>query len=132
MIEAAPSHPTISQGQREVAASLSRLGHTPRTEVSVLRGLHSVDVLCEGGPLPLGVRVAVEYDGPTHFVRGGGGGGAPLPTGETRLRDALLRGGGFVVLAVPYHEWDALRGEGERDDYLRARVAAGVAGGRVV
>ena len=54
----------------------------------------------------------------------------PLPTGETRLRDALLRGGGFVVVAVPYHEWDALRGVGERDDYLRSRLAAGVAGGR--
>ena len=57
---------------------------------------------------------------------GWGGRGASLPpsiTGETRLRDTLLRCGGFVVLAVPYWEWAALRGEGgTHDAYLRARL----------
>ena len=90
----------------------------------------SVDVLLEGPPLREGVRVAVEFDGPSHFVgatggdRGSGGGAPPVANGETRLRDALLRGGGFVVLAVPFFEWDPLRGGDERDAYLRARLAA--------
>ena len=69
----------------------------------MLRGLHTVDVLLEGPPLPAGVRVAVEFDGPSHFLRAAGGGGtAPTPTGETRLRDTILRGAGFAVLAVPF------------------------------
>jgi hypothetical protein len=121
---------TASQSQRDVAASLSRLGFSVELEARVLDGLHAVDVLVH---LPGGALVAVEFDGPTHFLRSTADkppSRTPVLNGATLFRDRLLREGGFGVVAVPFFEWAALVGDAERDDYLSGRVAA--AGGRTV
>ena len=60
-------------------------------------------------------RIAVEYDGPTHFVasasiRGGATASSPPPqvNATTRLRNRLLTGAvGLTLLSIPYFEWDA-------------------------
>ena len=117
-----PRDATISRSQRAVAASLARLGFAAEAEAAVLDGLHAVDALVR---LPSGARVAVEFDGPSHFLRCVGPAAArraPEPGGATRLRDRLLREGGFAVAAIPYFEWDALRDDAARDAYVKARV----------
>ena len=44
--------------------------------------------------------VALEFDGPSHFVRGG-----RRPLGETRLKYRLLKLQGWDVVRVPYQEF---------------------------
>ena len=48
-----------------------------------------------------GREVAVEVDGPSHFV-------GRTPTGATALKRRQLRAAGWALLSVPYWEWNAL------------------------
>jgi hypothetical protein len=51
------------------------------------------------------LRIALEADGPTHFLRNV----KPLQqTGDTRARDRLLRGWEWHVIVVPHIVWDAM------------------------
>ena len=121
--EPPPARPT--SGHREVLASLARLNFAATSEALVLDGLHSVDALVR---LSDGREVAVEFDGPTHFlhsltaperVEGGASSASaartPETNGSTRLRDRLLVEGGYLVVSIPYWEWDALCGSGAQD-----------------
>ena len=68
-------------------------------------------------------RVAIEVDGPSHYLRClHGRGEQQLPNGATLLKRRLLKAAGWCVVSVPYYEWDALRGEGEQRGYLEQRV----------
>ena len=49
------------------------------------------------------------------------------PLGRTLMRDRLLNRLGYIVVAVPYGEWDVWRPDAELATYLLARVAAAVA-----
>ena len=49
-----------------------------------------------------GERIAVEVDGPSHFL-----GGSHQPTGSTLLKHRQLRHFGWRLESVPYWEWDA-------------------------
>uniref|UniRef100_A0A7S4FVH6 RAP domain-containing protein n=1 Tax=Eutreptiella gymnastica TaxID=73025 RepID=A0A7S4FVH6_9EUGL len=102
-----------SQLQRSVAAGLQRLGVAFREEV-VLEdaGGYSVDML-----LPE-ARVAIEVDGPSHFVKGADG---LLPSGPTLLKRRQLEAFGYRVVSVPFWEWGALRSEGDEAAYLQQR-----------
>jgi very-short-patch-repair endonuclease len=53
------------------------------------------------------LRIALEADGPYHFLRN-----AELQTGDTRARDRLLRGWGWHVIVVPHVVWDAMFADG--------------------
>ena len=59
---------------------------------------YSIDALVT---LNDGRRVAVEVDGPFHFV-----GRSHEPTGATRLKHRQLRHFGWRLESVPYWEWD--------------------------
>ena len=133
--EPPPVCPT--SGHREVLASLARLNYAATCEALVLDGLHSVDALVR---LSDGREVAVEFDGPTHFlhsltpperVEGGASSASaartPEPNGNTRLRDRLLVEGGYLVVSIPHWEWDALCGSGAQDEYVKARMGAAMA-----
>ena len=126
--------PTISEGQRAVAASLKRLGFATRLEAKILRGLISIDIVATeppaGAAAPEAGRrsFAVEFDGPQHFSRVfaavDAGGEAAFargpPTAATALRDRLIRRhGGFAgLVVVPFFEWNACANRPERDAYL--------------
>jgi very-short-patch-repair endonuclease len=51
------------------------------------------------------LRIALEADGPTHFLRNTE---PRQQTGETRARDRLLRGWGWHVIIAPYSAWTGL------------------------
>ena len=68
-------------------------------------------------------RVAVEVDGPSHFVsvaRGEVGGETGWRVnGSTLLKRRLLAGFGWEVLSVPFFEWNANRGKAAKEAYVR-------------
>jgi hypothetical protein len=69
--------------------------------------------------VPSGVRVAIEVDGPTHFVwpeRSLGG--------ATQARNRALAARGYAVISIPYWEWERLRSAGQRQQYLLAKLHA--------
>ena len=118
---------TVSRLQREVARVLEEeLGVESAMEVTTEDGLLSIDVV------PRGTKVAVEVDGPSHFVRtlrtdGNGGGrgdgvGAPKANGATLARRKLLGARGWTVVSVPYFEWDACEGDAARQARLLVKL----------
>ena len=56
--------------------------------------------------------LAVEFDGPLHFLA------SRAPTGATLLKRRHLQLLGHALVSVPYWEWDACKGAGEREQYL--------------
>ena len=66
--------------------------------------------------------VAVEADGPSHFLSPG-----RQPRGDTLAWHRALAARGYVVVSVPYWEWNAVQGDPRREvAYLAARVEAAV------
>ena len=105
-----------SQLQRDVAAALRRLGVPFREEV-VLEdaGGYSVDILLHEA------RVAVEVDGPSHYVECDH---RPLPSGSTLLKHRQLEAFGYRVVSVAFWEWQPLRTAAQKGAYLKGRGLA--------
>lgn len=76
------------------------LGVEHEMEALTADGLFSIDIAMRTE------RVALEVDGPSHFLRG-----TLAPTGPTLARDRLLAARGWRVISLPYFEWDACRGD---------------------
>ena len=101
----------MSDFHRDVANTLDRLGESHVVEGATDDGLFRVDCLLTDR------RVAVEADGPSHFLAG------RAPNGKTRLRRRLLEARGLRVVSVPYFEWRRLATDAAKDAYLGGRLA---------
>jgi hypothetical protein len=118
--------PQVSGDQKDVAEELSSLGYTTELEAQTEDGLMSVDILITALPDGRPCSIAVEFDGPFHFVvepnRFNTRKGAPPGNrvdGPTRLRNALLRKrypDGLVI--VPYFDWAAATKRDQQQQYL--------------
>ena len=99
--------------QRQVEGTLAAIGLPPRSEVLTPLG-YSLDAVIEVG----GSEVAVEVDGPTHFV-------GQTPTGATALKRRQLRAAGWSLVVVPYWEWNALGRDNDeaREVYMRRALS---------
>ena len=102
---------TVSNGQREVGESLRRLGIPHELEYITADGLFSIDLAI------VDRRMALEFDGPSHFTRN-----SLEPLGHTRLRDRLLSAMGWHVVSISFFEWDRLHQPGQRDAYVNQRL----------
>ena len=102
---------TVSNGQREVGESLRRLGISHDLEYITTDGLFRIDLAI------VDRRIALEFDGPSHFTTN-----TLEPLGHTRLRDRLLSAMGWRVVSIPFFEWDRLQRTQERDAYVERRV----------
>jgi very-short-patch-repair endonuclease len=102
---------TVSNGQREIGESLRRLGISHELEYITADGLFSIDLAI------VDRRIAVEFDGPSHFTTN-----TLEPLGHTRLRDRLLSAMGWCVVSIPFFEWDRLQRTEQRDAYVKHRV----------
>jgi hypothetical protein len=94
------SKSTPSASQRSVVAALA-LGWPTRETVRTRLG-YSVDAVVDFE----GREVAVEVDGPSHFV-------GRTPKGATSLQRRQLRAAGWALLVVPHWEWDDLDGDAD-------------------
>jgi hypothetical protein len=102
---------TVSKGQREVGGSLLRLGIPHELEHITADGLFSIDLAI------VDRRIAIEFDGPSHFMRN-----TFEPLGHTRLRDRLLSAMGWHVVSIPFFDWDELLQPEQMDAYVRQRL----------
>ncbi|MCO5609280.1 hypothetical protein L7F22_063506 [Adiantum nelumboides] len=59
-------------------------------------------------------KIAIEIDGPSHFIRNSG-----LPLGHTILKRRLLSQAGWRVLPISYEVWEELDGEIEQMNFLK-------------
>ena len=91
-----------------MTSALAALGLEPREEVLTPHG-YSLDAVVSFQ----GCEVAVEVDGPSHFV-----GRTHAPVGSTVLKRRQLRAAGWPLLAVPYWEWDAIGSKAKAHKYL--------------
>ena len=95
---------TVSALQRAVGAVLhDELGVEYELEAQTADGLFSIDIAVRAES------VALEVDGPSHFVCN-----TRAPTGRTLARNRLLAARGWRVVALPFFEWDACGGDRQR------------------
>ena len=87
-----------SKLQSEVARELrSRVSHVKEEHRCEASG-YSIDVLVTRND---GKRIAVQVDGPSHFI-----GRSQQPTGATLIKHRHLRHFGWRLESVPYWEWN--------------------------
>ena len=77
------------------------------------RAERNIDIAIEGE----GARVAMEVDGPHHFLQDG------RQDRSTLLRNRMLAAHGWRVVVVDYREWNALTTEAQREEFLRRLLA---------
>ena len=102
--------------QRSVAAALAAVQHGFEEEHLEPRTGYSLDLALPSS------RVAVEVDGPTHFLLPDGR-GVRKSNGPTLLKRRLLAAAGWRVISVPFYEWDGFATAKERQTYLQGAVA---------
>jgi hypothetical protein len=105
--------------QREVFAAAQQLPpdlwqEPPALEQVTADGALSIDI---AATTAAGVRVAIEADGPWHFIQP-----SNTPEGGTLFRNRALAARGYAVLSIPYWEWNALRGADSKQQYLLAKL----------
>ena len=98
----------------QVSAHLTRLGITHANERWCERAERSIDIAIEGAEAP----IAVEVDGPTHFLLDG------RLNGSTLLRNRMLAAHGWRVILVDFREWNRLKtSDALREEYVRRLLA---------
>jgi hypothetical protein len=118
---AAPAHPSASQ--QHVSDTLRSMGLSVEDEFRCPKSGYSIDMRvqdkCPQGTstsADFGVGWAVEFDGPSHFLA------CKAPTGATLIKRRYLELLGYILVSVPYWEWDELSGMDERRKYLEDRL----------
>jgi hypothetical protein len=107
--------------QRSVFAALQALPRNtwqqpPALEYRTIDGALSIDI---AATTRSGLRLAIEVDGPTHFVQPG-----RTLDGPTLFRNRALAARGYALVSVPYLEWNRLCGAAAKQQYLLSWLAA--------
>ena len=101
-----------SKLQDDVVRELKAAGLDVEEEVLLGSG-YRIDALVNVGD---GGKVAVEVDGPTHFIH-------MLPTGSTILKHRqVARLDRIEVVSVPYWDWNELENSETKQLYLREKI----------
>ncbi|EOD07737.1 hypothetical protein EMIHUDRAFT_218288 [Emiliania huxleyi CCMP1516] len=107
---------TISRLQRSVAAALASVHSGFEKEHLEPRTGYSLDLALPSS------RVAIEVDGPSHFMLPDGR-GVRRPNGPTLLKRRLLAAAGWRLISVPFYEWDGVATANGQQTYLERAVA---------
>ena len=97
----------------DVSACLTAMGVAHTNERWCERAERSIDIVIEGA----GKKVALEVDGPSHFLQD------ERQDGSTQLRNRMLAAHGWRVVSVDYREWDEMKTQAQRQEYLRRLLA---------
>lgn len=65
-----------------------------------------------------GFKVAIEVEGPHHYVQPGN-----TLTGPTFYRNRALAARGYALISIPYWEWDLLHSPEEKQQYLLVKLS---------
>jgi hypothetical protein len=108
-----------SATQQQVSETLCQMGLSVENEVRCPESGYSIDMLVGvGGESSSSASTwAVEFDGPDHFLA------SRAPTGATLLKRRHLVLLGHTLVSVPYWEWSGCKGAGEREQYLKSKLA---------
>jgi hypothetical protein len=113
-----------SATQQQVSETLCQMGLSVEDEARCPKSGYSIDMLVHDSTLGMGGESsssastwAVEFDGPDHFLA------SRAPTGATLLKRRHLRLLGHALVSVPYWEWSGCKGAGEREQYLKSKLA---------
>ena len=104
---------TASKLHADVSACLTRMGVAHVNERWCDKAERSIDIAIEGA-----TPVAVEVDGPYHFLQDG------RQDGSTLLRNRMLKAHGWRVVVVDYRDWRSQRTEAQREAYLRSLLSS--------
>jgi very-short-patch-repair endonuclease len=96
-----------SRSHMELSAALLAAGWRHECEVPLEGGLLVIDMAC------VQARVAVEFDGPSHFLRDVTT-GAEVHKGNTQWKTSILEELGWRVHRIGWRQWAALRGADEK------------------
>ena len=117
---ASRSSSSQSSLEKEVATCLDRLGIAYEVEVITEDGMHRMDMLARSntgdGDEKL---VAIECDGPFHFLRASNG--TCRIDGSTYARNRDLHNLGLDVLCISVHDWHDMKKD-EREAYLSSEL----------
>jgi hypothetical protein len=102
---------TVSRGQKAAGESLHRLGILHTLEYITADGLFSIDLAI------VDRRIALEFDGPSHFTTN-----TLEPLGHTILRNRLLSAMGWHVVSIPFFDWQTLHHPEQMDAYVGQRL----------
>ena len=102
-----------SKLQAAVSACLTRMGVAHANEQWCERAERRIDIVIEGTSTP----VALEVDGPSHFLQDG------RPDGSTLLRNRMLAAHGWRVVVANYRAWNTQQTQEQREAYLRDLLA---------
>jgi very-short-patch-repair endonuclease len=104
--------------------TVARLEGFPQQEVVTADGNFSIDIAAETAA---GVRLAVEVDGPYHFVSPGNKVNGRTPQykvdGPTQYRNRALAARGYTVVRIPWWEWEQQKGNKARMDHLQRKLS---------
>ena len=104
---------TSSKLHADVSACLTAMGVTHANERWCERAERRIDIVIEGA----GARVAMEVDGPHHFLQD------MRPNGSTLMRNRMLTAHGWRVAVVDYRVWIKVKTQAQREEYLRRLLA---------
>ena len=123
VLEGAQTNPSAAQEQ--VRKTLRDMGLSVEDEVRCPKSGYSIDMLVHahdstletGGNRSSGWLWAVEFDGRLNSLA------SWAPTGATLLNRRHLQLLGHALVSVAYWEWSRCKGMGEREQYLKRKLA---------
>ena len=112
----------IEKMKKELSAhppASSRLHASVASQLKTLKYVFTTELFVEGFFLDIAFterRIAVEVDGPSHYLSTGERSGSGL------FRDRIIEWLGWRVVHIPYYEWDKLSAEEEQRKYLLEKM----------
>ena len=98
----------VTQFERLLTAAVAQLAGGHAVEAGHIVHSSQGEALLQADIALPQLRIAVEADGPRHFIRNAvGPDGQPLLDGPTQARNRLLRHHGWHVVGLPYWVFDA-------------------------
>ena len=95
----------------------------PQLEQRTPDGAFSIDITATTAA---GVQLAIEVDGLSHFIQPGN-----TLEGATQFRNRALAARGYVVVSIPFWEWDTLRGAEQKHQHLLSKLQPAVHASRL-
>jgi hypothetical protein len=114
----------VSRSQREIFQFLADLGVPCELEVSPLSntslgGMLAIDVACKEE------KIAIEFDGPLHYLKELGSGNVSLmENGTTRAKRRFLENLGWTVINIDYRDWTKNKSAGNEKHWLREKLSS--------